>query len=302
MALNKKIKVGDTIGVVAPSRPICLIRKRIDEGIKKIKTAGFQVKLGKYVNERTYYSAGTAKQRAEDFNNMFADKEVNAIFCATGGCSANQILPLLDYDLISKNPKPIVGYSDITNLLLGIYTKTGLVTYHGPGISGLSRVDKESGEFLFDLLTSAGSRLYPGEMEVIKHGKVHGPLIGGNLFVSMGLLGTPYSPNYDGAVWFWEDVHISPADIDFSLNHFKNSGNLDKISAMIIGHISHHEDKRHPEYNRPIDEIVLEVTKDYNFPIIMVDYFGHDIKHFLTFPVGVEGSLDTKMKKFEIYP
>lgn len=140
----------------------------------------------------------------------------------------------------------------------------------------------------------------PLEMTILKKGKAKGKLLGGNLHISNSLLGTEYLPSYNKAIWFWEEVEESPACIDHKLQQFKLSGNLEKISAMVIGNLSKCRDEKNESNNRPIEEIVLELTKGYNFPIIKVPYFGHDTSDFYTFPIGAVAEIDTAQKKFKI--
>jgi len=294
-----RLKIGDTIGIIAPSRPVD--KKKVLAGIKKLESRGFKVKLGKNLYKKTYYSAGTAKEKAVDLNAMFKDKEVKAIICAAGGISATQIVDLIDYAAIKKNPKIFMGFSDIVVLLLAIYKKTGLVTFYGPNLHSFRRLEKNAENFLFDMLTGKDSQYsLPTEMEIIKKGKAEGRLVGGNIHLSNSLLGTEYSPSYNKAIWFWEDLGENPASLHQKLYRFKLSKNLDNISGMIIGHLSGCVDKVHKEDNRAIKEIILEVTKEYNFPIIKVPYFGHDVNNFYTFPIGVESIIDTKTHKFII--
>jgi muramoyltetrapeptide carboxypeptidase len=299
MIKPKKLKIGDTIGVIAPSRPIN--EKEILPCIKILEAKGFKVKFGKNLYKKSYYSAGSAKERASDLNAMFRDKNVKAIMCATGGIVSNQIIDLIDYEIIKKNPKIFIGYSDITVLLLAINSKTGLITFHGPNLHSLKKIDKKSENFLFNMLT--GKELQcclPSKMEIIKKGRAKGILIGGNIHLSNSLLGTKYSPSYNKKIWFWEDLGESPASLDQKLNQFKLSGNLEKVSAMIIGNLSDCVDKKYKENNRPINEIILELTKDYDFPIIKVPYFGHGVSNFYTFPIGVTSEINTKTNEFKI--
>ena len=301
MLKPEKLKIGDTIGVIAPSRPIVNIKKEVEEGIKILEGLGFKVKLGNNLYKKSYYSAGIAKERASDLNSMFADKNIKAIICAAGGASSNQILDLIDYDLIKKNPKIFIGYSDITTLLLAINKKTGLVTFHGTNLCDLKKLDKEARMFLFNMLTGKREEyILPNKIEIIKKGKAKGILIGGNIHLSNFLLGTKYSPLYNKKVWFWEEVGESPASLDQKLNQFRLSGNLKNISAMVIGNLSDCVDKKYKEDNRPINEIILELTKEYNFPIIRVSYFGHDVANFFTFPIGIASEINTKTNEFKI--
>jgi muramoyltetrapeptide carboxypeptidase len=301
MIKPERLKIGNTIGIIAPSRPITHIGKGIDEGIKILEDLGFKVKFGKNLHKKSYYSAGSAKERASDLNAMFKDKKVKAIMCATGGITSNQLLDLIDYESIKKNPKIFIGYSDITVLLLAIHKKTGLITFHGPDLHSLKKLDKKAKDFLFDMLMGERSQyLLPIEMEIIKQGKVKGKLIGGNIHLSNSLLGTKYSPAYNKKIWFWEELGESPASLDQKLNQFKLSRNLKNISAMVIGNLLDCVDKKYKEDNRPISEIVLELTKGYDFPIIKVPYFGHGVSDFYTFPIGATSEVNTKTREFKI--
>jgi len=113
-------------------------------------------------------------------------------------------------------------------------------------------------------------------------------------------LGTNYAPIYNKKILFWEEVGESPASLDQKLNQFKLSGNLKNISAMVIGNLSECIDKKYKEDNRPINDIILELTKGYDFPIIKVPYFGHDVSNFYAFPIGVNSEIDTKTNEFII--
>jgi muramoyltetrapeptide carboxypeptidase len=299
MIKPNKLVVGDTIGIIAPSRPVD--EKEILPCIKILEMKGFKVKLGKNLYKKSYYSAGSAKERASDLNTMFKDKKVKAIMCATGGITSNQILNLIDYETIKNNPKIFMGYSDITVLLLAIHKKTGLITFYGPNLHSLKKLDKEALDFLFDLLM--GKKLeynLPSQIEIIKNGNAKGKLVGGDLHLINSLLGTKYSPSYNNSFFFWEELGESPASLDQKLNQFKLSGNLKNISAMIIGNLLDCVDKVYTNDNRPIKDIALEVTKEYSFPIIKVQYFGHGVSNFYTLPIGVNSEINTKRNTFVI--
>lgn len=297
----KSLQLGDTIGIIAPSRPIYPYQKEIYQGIENLKKLGFKVEIGKNLKQKLYYSAGTPEQKANDINEMFGDKEVKAIICATGGSSSNQTLDLINFNLIKKNPKIFIGYSDITTLLLSIYKKTGLITFHGPDAYEFFHISQKAQNFFLNLTAGKiGNYVYPKEIKVIKQGKAEGKLLGGNILAMNALIGSEYFPAFNNAILFWEAVNLSPATIDFRLNELKIAGILDKISGMVIGYLSECTDKKYLEDNRSIDEIILEITKKYNFPIIQADYFGHDIKNFYTFPIGINSKIDTEKLKFEI--
>ena len=293
------LSLGDTIGVIAPSRPIYTRKGEFKSGLGILEEFGFKIKLSKNIYAKDYYSAGQPKQRSEDLNEMFADKDVKAIICATGGITSNQILKLIDYDLIRRNPKIFIGYSDNTNLLQAIYKKTGLVTFHGPDVCELSTQNPDS-------IRSYGKFLTSGEFDidskfgVIRDGECSGTLTGGNLFEICGLLGSEFSPNLDKSVLFWEDLGQSPAVLDYHLNQLKLSGKMENIAGMVVGHLDDCVDKKYSQDNKPIEMILLEVFKEYSFPIIKVDYFGHEIQNFKILPIGLKAKIDTDQNIFEI--
>ena len=301
MIKPRRLEVGDTIGIIAPSRPITHIKKELGVGIKLLEAKGFKVKFGRNLDKKLYYSAGSAKERASDLNAMFRDKSVKVIICATGGITSNQILDLIDYEAIKKNPKIFLGYSDITTLLSSIHKKTGLIVFHGTDLCDLHTLSARASDFLFDMLMGKWEQyILPTEINVIKKGNARGRLAGGNLVLNNALLGTNYSPSFNKAIWFWEEAGECPAALDHALHQFKLSGNLDKISAMVIGFLSDCVDKKYKEDNRPIEEIVLELTKGYDFPIIKVPYFGHDTSDFYTLPIGAVAEIGTMRKEFKI--
>lgn len=295
------LRRGDTLGVIAPSRPILYIKKQLQATKRFFEEYGYHVQFSKHITAHQYYSAGTVEQRLDDLHDMFLNNTIKAIICATGGISSNQLLSGVDYELIKKHPKIFLGYSDITTLLLGIFSQTGVPTFHGPDMEEIWNLSPHARTFLLSLLTASEKQyLYPKAMSVIRPGKARGTLLGGNLMLMNSLLAGDYTPSYDKAIVFWEDLGKSPAMLHFQLQAMKLSGKFEKISGMVIGHLSGCKDKKYPKDNRKIKDIVLEVTRGYTFPIISVEYFGHDIKNFYTFPLGVEAIFDTSKKLFTV--
>lgn len=299
----KNLKNGDTIGIIAPSRPIYDIEKQINSGTKLLTNLGYKVVFGKNIGKHSYYSAGRPKERADDLNKMFLDLKINMILCATGGISSSQIIPYIDFDAISKNPKPLVGYSDNTNLLLSIYQQTGLVIFHGPNLRELAGLTKKALDILFNLASDSKRNVPLSEgFEVIQEGKAEGKLIGGNLYLMSGLLGTTYFPNLDNSILFWEDIGVAPAMLHQELMHLKLAKALDKVSAIVIGNLADCNDKKHKNDNRPISEIIVEVINNVKIPIIKVDSFGHDVSNFFTYPIGLNAKINTAKKYFSLEP
>jgi len=300
MKLNL-LKKGETIGIVAPSRPIYNIKKEIADGIKIIQSRGFLVKESKFINKKDYYSAGSVAERVADLHEMFFDSKIKAIICATGGATASQLLEDLNFGLIKNNPKIFMGYSNITALLLAINKKTDSITFYGPNIRELSFLTKNAQNFIFNIFEGKEKVfIYPKTGKVIKPGNTTGKLIGGLLNGINSLLGTPYEPNFVGKILFWEEVGLCPAMIDLELQQLRLAGVFGKINGMIIGHLADCVDKKYPQDNKSIEKIILERTKGFDFPIMKVDYFGHDVKNFYCLPIGANASLDTDKKLFTV--
>ncbi len=295
------LKQGDTIGIVAPSRPIYNIKKEISEGIKNIQSRGFLVKESKFLNKKDYYSAGTVAQRVTSLHEMFSNSKIKAIICATGGASASQLLEDLDFELIKKNPKIFMGYSDITTLLLSINKKTDLITFYGPTIYEFSFLSEDAQNFIFNMFEGKIKIFnYPKIGRAIKPGKANGKLIGGLLSRFNSLLGTPYMSSLSGKILFWEELGMSPAMIDLELQQLRLAGVFGKISGMIVGHLSDCIDKKYPKDNKSMDKIILERTNGFSFPIMKVDYFGHDINNFYCLPIGGRAFMDTSKKLLSV--
>lgn len=287
----EKLQPGDLIGVIAPSRFVTDSRSDLEKSINCIKQLGFDVVLSRNIFKKYRNSAGTINERLSDLHNMFNNPKIKAIYCALGGDSANQLLGKIDYQLIKDNPKIFIGYSDVTHLLLAFYKKTGLITFHGPTLRHISKRTKKTRKFLFDLL--GGENIpYPNTFQILNKGKAEGILIGGNLFVINSMLSSEYVPDLTNAILFIEDIDEGLQTIEYQLHQLKNSGVLEKINGLIIGHIETKE--------KNIDEIIKEIIAEYKFPIIKVDYFGHNINNFLTMPIGVKAVLDTQKKEFKL--
>ena len=295
----KHLKQGDTIGIVTCSSPEPNWHKeRFEKGLDIIKEMGFRVVIGENTFKKRTYMAGTGRERAEDINKMFADPKIDAIICAGGGVSANRVVPYLDFDLIAKNPKIFMGISNPAILLNAIFSKTGLVTFHGPTIiwdfgseKGLNQYTKE---YLLRSLTddtNAIGRITPSyEWKIFKDGKGKGRLMGGHLTTIQSVLGTVYSPDWENSIFFWEEVNKEPHIIDAMLTHFKLAGVFDKISGMIIGELVNCEEKKYPEALK-IEEIIEDICGDYDFPILYGVKLGHTVEK-ITIPIGVMATLE----------
>ncbi|HET7273985.1 MAG TPA: LD-carboxypeptidase [Longimicrobiaceae bacterium] len=240
-----RLRPGNTVGLISPSSAVAEDLS-VQIAVETVEAMGLEPRLGAYVRARYGYLSGRDSERAADLNAMFADDSIDAIFALRGGWGAARLLPLLDWDAISANPKILLGYSDITALLNPIFARTGLITFHGP--MGTSDWGEFPVEHLRTLLFEAGTPTLGNpvritdslvqtehRVEVITPGRARGQLVGGNLTVLTALLGSPYLPEWDGKILFLEDVGENLYRIDRMITQLKLAGVLDRIAGFVFG-------------------------------------------------------------------
>lgn len=242
-----RLKAGDPVGLVAPANAT-FNTVELDIARESLEALGLKVRVGEHLRDRHGYLAGTDRARAADINGFFADDSVSAVLPIRGGWGSARLLPLLDYDAVRRNPKIVLGFSDVTALLVGLHAKTGLVTFHGP--NGMGRWDAFSLDFvkrvLFDAeavtfaaapRTNDRNVLVPteGRIRAITPGTARGRLIGGNLTVLSAIAGSSYLPEWDDAILFLEDVREDIYRVDRMLTTLKLAGILDRIRGFIFG-------------------------------------------------------------------
>ena len=295
MIIPEKIKIGDTIGVVAPSNPI------IEENIEEINRAkeiienlGFKVKFSKNLFANTNGYTATAKEKAEDINEMFADKEVKMLWCAKGGENSNSTFEYLDYNIIKENPKIICGYSDITSLTNMITEKTGLVTFSG---TNFKTIATDATDYS---LKEALKRFVDGSLELgkteqgyqtIQSGVAEGQLIGGNLSLTRGMVVGKYSIDFTDKILFLEELgfETGPAMVSNYLYYMKQNGVFDKVKGIWIGNYIH-------ESGIKLEDIVVDVIgNEFKGPIIKSENFGHT-ETKTVIPIGTKARIDTNQE------
>ena len=285
--LANKLNYGDTIGVVGVSNSLFLNNKynNFIRAKQFFENKNFKIKFGKYVEEDYYGSCGTKEQKAEDFMKMFLDDEVKAIICLEGGQTCNTFLDLLDYEEIKKHPKILVGYSDITVLLQSIYKKTGLTTFSGPDFISFGEPKAEEQYRIFEdaFINKRLDKFNNENKKIIRNGNTSGKIIGTNLGCMMYLLGTEYLPNMNDNILFIESYKTSPNECQRRFAHLKQYGIFDKINGVIIGYnyALQKDGNTYPQ----MEDILLEYTKEYKFPIIKCNSFGHKIVNSII-PIG----------------
>ncbi|WP_337043258.1 S66 peptidase family protein [Emticicia sp. 17c] len=303
------LKPGDTIGLVCPAYS-AFIKEDVQVAIESLEALGFKVKKGKHIFDRYGYLAGKDEDRAADINQMFADKSVNGIMAMHGGWGCARILPLLDYKTIQRNPKVFIGYSDITALLIGIYSQTGLVTFHGPvGSSSWNSFSVDNFKSMLidaqpvrmtnpvkkgDNLTQVEDRIY-----TINVGKAKGRLLGGNLTVLSHLLGSPYVPDFKNSILFLEDVGEDIYRVDRMITQLKIAGILNQISGFVFGKCTDCPPSKGGFGSLTMEDIFEDHIKPLQKPAFSGAMIGH-IKDKFTVPVGLEATIDAEKGSIEL--
>lgn len=293
MKLAKSIQKGDTIGVTAPSDPI--VGKNIDElnnAKKIIENLGFKVKYSKNIFSNTFGYSSSAKEKAEDINEMFKNKEIKMIWFAKGGENSNSIFEYLDYELIKENPKIICGYSDITSITNIINQKTGLVTFSGTNFKTIATDETNySLEQALNRFVNKSTKIgnENEKYKIIQPGQAEGKLIGGNLSLLRGLVAGKYNVNFENKILFLEELgyETGPTLVSNYLYFMKQNGVFEKINGIWLGNYEH-------ESGISLEKIVEDVLDgNYNIPIIKSDNFGH-IEKKTVIPIGVNARINTK--------
>ncbi len=295
--IPEMLKPGDTIGLIAPAN---YTGDSVEAEIEYLLNKGFKVTYGRSFNSRWYGFGGNDSIRARDINEMFADKNIDAIFAVRGGYGGIRIVDKLDYETIRKNPKIFSGYSDITTLLIAINEKTGLVTYHGPMSSNfkdIPEVTEKSFDKTFMNKDSFNLLEFDDSYTIMKAGRGKGVITGGNLSLVVASLGTPYEINTDGKILFIEEVNEASYRVDRMLKQLELAGKFKNLEGLILG------DFRNAKQQDPTDMTFDEVIRDnfgkLNIPIIRDFKSGH-VRPFITVPIGSKASIDTYKREILI--
>ena len=303
------MKKGDTVALVRPASP-SYEHDANEVGAEVVASLGFLPKVTPNAGRKTFYLAGTDAERAADLNAAFADPKVDAVWCLGGGYGTSRILPHLDYETIRKNPKPFIGYSDITGTLNAIHRLTGLVTFHGPLAGPMSDYALEA--FRKTVMGREAGRIAgpppfaPREGSVDREnrvwklapGRAKGRLVGGNISVFSTLVGTPFEPDLKGRILFLEEVDEHPYRIDRWLTQFLLTGKLAGLAGVALGKFS----KCAPGDFKPSyagqgtwtwQEVCADRFGKLGIPVVAGLCFGHAPEN-ATIPLGVMAELDAE--------
>lgn len=289
----KRLKVGDTIGFIAPAG-IVFDTTEYDRMKKVIEGMGLNVVFGEHVKKRYGYLAGTDEERVSDLNSFFADKDINGIIAVRGGWGCNRILPLVDFENIHANPKFFCGFSDITSLHMSIYQTTGLTTFHGP--NGTSDWTIFTQNYFRKIAFGEGDRLLfenpiseQKEIQTIYGGTTQGRLLGGNLTLITSLIGSSFLPDMEGAILFLEDIGEDVYRVDRMMSQLYLSGILGKINGFIFGRCSNCRQSR-PE-SLTLNEVLRHYLEPLKKPALYGSMISHEPNNF-TIPIGIQAEMN----------
>ncbi|PQP35895.1 LD-carboxypeptidase [Desulfobacteraceae bacterium SEEP-SAG9] len=276
---------GDTIGVVAPAGPFDV--DELYRGIDVLESMGFRTSVPDDLLKKDGYLAGPDIHRADLVNRFFADEKIKAIFCARGGFGSMRTLLFLDFELIQKNPKIFVGFSDISAILSVLYSECRLVTFHGPVVTTLGNATQATKTAMFSTLSSDTSlEINVKKGITIKPGLARGPVLGGNLATLCHLVGTPFEPSFEGHILLLEDRGEATYKIDRMLTQMKMAGCFEGLAGVALGSFEACDSM--DKIFRIVDQIFSEVT----VPILAGFEIGHGRTNIIV-PIGLEATLNT---------
>lgn len=270
--IPKNLQQGDAIGILSTARKITV--DELNPAIKWVEKQGFNAVLGRTLTLTDGQFAGTAEQRAEDFQRMLENPNIKAIWCARGGYGTAQILDQIDFSPLRKNPKWVIGYSDVTALHSHIHNM-GLATLHATMPINILENTPQALSSLLNVLCGQPNH-YQWEDTQSTHTKqvLEGIVVGGNLSLLYSLLGSPSDIDTNGKILLLEDLDEYLYHIDRMMLNLKRNGKLKKLKALLVGSFTKMHDNACP-YGKTVAEIILENTKDYDFPIVFDVPSGH---------------------------
>lgn len=298
----KPIDKNSKIGLICPAGGFDDY-KPIETAIKYLKNKGYKVKTGKsLINKSNQYKylSGSDNDRLKDLMDFWLDESIDAIFCLRGGYGSLRLLEMIDFNVLKNKKRIFVGFSDVTVLLLAIYAKCGVTTFHGPMLSyrfikkSLQPYNKTSERFFWRMLNDYRyfyEYKFKKNTIIINPGIAQGPLIGGNLTNVCSLLGSKYMPDLKGAILFLEDCNEEPYKIDRFLAQLKNNCVFEMVNGIIFSSFYHCKFRSVNETVQLLKDKVKDITSPviYNFPI------GHSSQNYII-PIGVQSCLDTSKR------
>ncbi len=287
----RKLGPGSTIALVAPAGTFDT--EQCEEGARILRAAGFTLVPGKHAFKRRGYLAGADRERLVDLTEALTNPAIEAVICIRGGYGSGRLLPLIDFQSLPAAPKLFLGHSDITFLHLGLAARAGWTTFHGPNLIGMSAGENKT-QTVLDLLCGKSSFHWTlGPEQVLKPGRVEGPVFGGNLSCLTRLIGTPYMPDTAGALLLIEDCGEALYRLDRMMNHLRLASVLQRLGAILLG------DFDRCGREEEIYAMLLEHVSDCSFPVVCGLPFGHGARNDVI-PLGAPFLLDTNERVLAI--
>lgn len=279
-----RLNPGDTLGVAAPAGPFdeTLFRK----GMTVLEEMGFKLYVDPRISAKQAFLAGDDHQRADVLHALFENSDVSAIICARGGYGSLRLLPLIDEAFIRRNPKPVIGFSDITALLLHLLCRCRIPVVHGPVVTSLANADAATLAGLKRLFAGKAITVLADPTQVMVSGKAAGPLMGGNLTTLNHLLATGFMPDLAGCLLLLEDINEAPYRLDRMLCQMRLAGCFDAIAGLVLGNFEHCGDPA------VIREVVMTHFTSPSVPVMGGFPIGHGVTN-IAVPLGVRAVLDT---------
>ncbi|MGI2327709.1 S66 peptidase family protein [Planococcus sp. YIM B11945] len=301
--LPKRLQIGDTVGVIAPSSPPNM--DDLKKALLFLEGMGLNVKLGKSVGAENGYLAGEDDARLADFHDMFEDKSITGIFCARGGYGSSRFTDRIDFDLVKENPKVFWGYSDITFLHTAIGEYAGLVTFHGPMLAtdvALEQFHERSAR-MFGQLFAPFELHYSEEiapLTTIRGGVAEGELVGGNLSMIRAGIGTKFELDTKDKILLIEDIGEEPYKVDERLNQLRMARKLEGVAGIVIGDFQNAE-PTNPDATLTMEQVFNDYFSKLNVPVVHGFKIGHCEPHF-SVPLGAKARLDGDAKTLTVLP
>jgi muramoyltetrapeptide carboxypeptidase len=304
-----KLRRGNRVALVAPAGPL-LERDDLTRAEALCRALDYEPVLGTNAYRRHGYLAGTDQERLADLNFALNDASIDAIWCIRGGYGSIRLLAEVDYAAIAKQPKALIGFSDITALLNAITRLTGVVTFHGPvarsSMSSFNRshfervLSSDSAPGLLDRVPAPADLLVPQENRIVtlRGGVAEGPIVGGNLTLLQCLIGTPYLPDLAGAILFLEDVGEDLYRVDRMLAHLRLTGGLRRLAGIAVGHFTDLK-RSAPDGALGYDEVLATYFEPLGIPVAYGFPIGH-VDQQWTIPIGTRGRLNADRGELEL--
>ena len=297
----RRLRPGDVVGLVEPAyfTPDAFDLDTIQATIRAMRLVP---RVAPNVMSRYGYLAGRDEERAAQLNRMFADPEVRAIFAIRGGWGSARILPHLDWNVIRANPKLLIGFSDITALHLALAARTDCPSIHGPNAASawgqlswdsFRRLAFEAETPIWAIPPGTEDRLAQrnGRVRTFRPGRASGPLIGGNLTVLTALVGTPYVPDFDGAILFLEETEEAQYRIDRMLTQLALAGILGRVAGVVFGQCTDCTARISSLGNFSVSEVLAQHLAPLGVPAFQGAMFGHVADQF-SLPIGIRAEID----------